>query len=134
MNALEIKENRKKLGITQKELANLIGVSTQTINGYENGKEIPSTKHQILYKILKVSELENTNVLAEESEIYLLEDEFEEKIKEVNQLIDEHKNIIKLLEQTNNKEKADHHKKMVELLKQQIEIIRTAKINFYLNR
>ena len=52
MNAKEIKEKSKKLGYTQKKLAELVGVSTQTINGYENGKEIPSTKHQILDKVL----------------------------------------------------------------------------------
>lgn len=49
MNALEIKEKRKKLGLTQKQLAELVGVSTQTINGYENGKEIPFTKHKIIF-------------------------------------------------------------------------------------
>ena len=48
MNAIEIKEKRLLLGISQKELAKRTGVSTQTINGYENGKEIPTTKHPIL--------------------------------------------------------------------------------------
>lgn len=60
MNALEIKEKRKKLGLTQKKLAELVGVSTQTINGYENGKEIPSTKYQILDKILNSNNVDLT--------------------------------------------------------------------------
>lgn len=58
MKALDIREKRKKLGYTQKDLANLIGVSVQTINNYENGKEIPSTKYQILDKILNSDEAE----------------------------------------------------------------------------
>lgn len=40
MNGIEIKEKRKKLNLTQKILAEMLGVSTQTVNGYENGKEI----------------------------------------------------------------------------------------------
>lgn len=52
MKGIEIKEKRIKLGLTQKKLAELLGVSYQTVNGYENGKEIPSTKFQILEKIL----------------------------------------------------------------------------------
>jgi len=52
MNSLEIKEKRLKLGLSQKTLAKLVGVSTQTINGYENGKKIPTTKYQILEQTL----------------------------------------------------------------------------------
>ena len=52
MNSLELKEKRLKLGFSQKKLAKLVGVSTQTINGYENGKKIPLTKYQILEETL----------------------------------------------------------------------------------
>lgn len=52
MNSLELKEKRLKLGFSQKKLAKLVGVSTQTINGYENGKKIPVTKYQILEETL----------------------------------------------------------------------------------
>ena len=39
-----IKNNRKRMGLTQKELADLIGVSRISINYYENSKKIPSQK------------------------------------------------------------------------------------------
>ena len=52
MNSLELKEKRLKLGFSQKKLEKLVGVSTQTINGYENGKKIPLTKYQILEETL----------------------------------------------------------------------------------
>ena len=52
MNSLELKEKILKLGFSQKKLAKLVGVSTQTINGYENGKKIPLTKYQILEETL----------------------------------------------------------------------------------
>ena len=44
MNALEIKEKRKKLGLTQDELAKKLGVSLKTISNYEKGEVIPESK------------------------------------------------------------------------------------------
>ena len=38
----EIKEIRGKLGITQKELADEIGVSKRTVESWESGKRSPS--------------------------------------------------------------------------------------------
>ena len=48
MNGLEIKEKRIKLGLTQEELANLIGVSKNTVLNYEKGNTIPESKIKIL--------------------------------------------------------------------------------------
>ena len=94
MNAIEIKEKRKKLGLTQKKLAELVGVSTQTINGYENGKEIPSTKYQILEKIL--NQISDINILKEPNEDYETLPGFDKKIietiDEINQKQSELKN------------------------------------------
>lgn len=52
MNDLDIKEIRKKLGLTQKELAQRLGVSEATIQNWEYGRTIPATKHQILCSML----------------------------------------------------------------------------------
>jgi len=52
MNAQELKKMRKEAGLTQQELANLIGVSLKTIQNYENGEVIPETKHEILHRVL----------------------------------------------------------------------------------
>lgn len=48
MNKLSIKELRLKLGVTQKELSELVGVSVATIQNWEYGGSIPKTKHKIL--------------------------------------------------------------------------------------
>jgi DNA-binding XRE family transcriptional regulator len=49
--AMNIKELRKRLGLSQSELASMIGVHLRTIQNYENGKVIPKVKHEILSKI-----------------------------------------------------------------------------------
>lgn len=52
INALTIRIYRKKLGLTQDDLARLIGVSRNTVINYERGKEIPISKIEILKKAL----------------------------------------------------------------------------------
>ncbi len=51
MNRLDIKDLRLKLGVTQRELAEMVGVSEKTVQNWEYGKPIPTTKHQILRAI-----------------------------------------------------------------------------------
>ena len=59
----EIRARRKKLGITQKELAELVGVSQSLIAKLESGRLDP--KLSLLKKVLKVlEELESRNYLA----------------------------------------------------------------------
>ena len=53
MNALEIKLKRKELGLTQDQLAKLIGVSKNTVFNYEKGCVIPDSKITILNFVLK---------------------------------------------------------------------------------
>lgn len=52
MNGLDIKDLRLKIGVTQRELAGMIGVSEKTVQNWEYGKPIPTTKHQILQSLL----------------------------------------------------------------------------------
>lgn len=52
MNGLDIKQIRKKLGVTQVELAERLGVDTKTIQNWESGKKIPNTKHGIIRALL----------------------------------------------------------------------------------
>jgi len=47
MKGLEFREKRKKLGLTQEELATELGVSRKTINTYENSEELPEAKGQM---------------------------------------------------------------------------------------
>ena len=51
MNGLDIKDLRLKLGVTQRKLAEMVGVSENTVQNWEYGKPIPTTKHQILRAI-----------------------------------------------------------------------------------
>jgi transcriptional regulator with XRE-family HTH domain len=69
MSELNIKEERKKKGLSQEDLANLISVSRKTISGYENGEPINESKKMLLEIILKQNV---TNLVQESNEKYKL--------------------------------------------------------------
>ena len=77
MTGKEIKELRKKLGLTQEEFAKLLGVGYTTVNRWENGKSEP--RGQALITIKKFKELVE---YAERGEGFTL-DELREVLKEV---------------------------------------------------
>lgn len=52
MEGTEIRERREKLGLTQKELADMIGSSRETVINYEKGRPIPKSKLDILKRVL----------------------------------------------------------------------------------
>lgn len=120
MNALEIKENRKKLGFTQLQLAKIIGVSLKTISNYENGEVIPESKKEILHNILHIPE----SIQFEEphSEYYNLNgystilQKNLEKLHEIDM-------IIELATLKNDLEKLNHYTYMKKLLITQNELI-----------
>lgn len=67
MDAQEIKKQREKLGLTQRDLAEKIGVSLKTITNYETGGTIPASKQDILRKVLSGTTteavmIENSNI------------------------------------------------------------------------
>lgn len=115
MNAQEIKEKRKILGFTQKQLAELIGVSFQTINGYENGKEIPSTKYQILDTVLNPK----TDVLNEPVDNYI--NISSNELSEIQEEITQRRKIITLSKDLKQKQ---FQQKIVDLLEEQIRLIK----------
>jgi transcriptional regulator with XRE-family HTH domain len=123
MKALEIKEKRLSLGLTQKALAKIMGVSTQTINGYENGKEIPSTKYQILDTILNNKE---SNIIKEPLN-YTQRNSigFDGKIEQIEERIREHEEICNLL--FDDAEGIKHQKELIRLLNIQINLLQKAK-------
>lgn len=51
MTNLELKNLRKKLKLTQREFASLIGVDVKTIQNWEAGRAIPSSKDGILRQL-----------------------------------------------------------------------------------
>ncbi len=76
MDGIEIKKKREELGLTQKELADLIGASRETIINYEKGKPIPRSKSEILHKVLEQDSVYRKNV---KGEVVQFSDDFENK-------------------------------------------------------
>lgn len=63
MNGLDVKELREKIGATQKELAQTLGVSYRTIQNWEAGSVIPTSKDALLRRLFeRVDTLENQTV------------------------------------------------------------------------
>jgi DNA-binding XRE family transcriptional regulator len=52
VNALNIRSKRKELKLTQKQLADILGVSFNTISNWERGEVIPETKFGIIKSFL----------------------------------------------------------------------------------
>ncbi|MFK7050627.1 MULTISPECIES: DNA-binding transcriptional regulator [Flavobacterium] len=122
MSPEELKRTRKMKGLTQKEVADLIGVSFQTYNGYENGKKIPSTKYQILDKFLS-----DVNHIKEPSEIYYTESGLDKTIHHLNELINQREEILKIL----NPNSLDyyHNIELIQVYKERIKYINKVKQN-----
>jgi transcriptional regulator with XRE-family HTH domain len=51
MNEKKIKELRKKLNISQKKLAEMLGVHLRTVQNWENGSKIPQSKEMLIRNI-----------------------------------------------------------------------------------
>lgn len=126
MNALEIKENRKKLNLTQAELAKMVGVTTKTISNYENGEVIPESKKELL---LSIFNKESNITLNEPNTDYytVIKNRFpgsEQKIKQIEEKIRERRKIIELASLENKNEIAKHNKEIIDLLEEQISLIK----------
>ena len=52
MNDLDIKKIREKLGISQEQLAEMVGVHPRTVQNWESGGAIPESKHEILRALM----------------------------------------------------------------------------------
>ena len=94
---------------------------------YENGKEIPSTKHQILDKIL--NQTLDINTLNEPPEKYEVVSGFDKKIIETIDEINK-----KQTELSNYEENSTSYLMTIEvitLLKEKIELIKNAKKNHF---
>ena len=119
MNEINIKESRKKLGLTQDELAKQLGVSRRTIQNYEKGEVIPETKREILFKSLKINLPNNFN---EPEPDYLILTGYDERILQIEENIKAREQIITLAGK--NEFLINHQKEMIKLLKLQLEMIK----------
>lgn len=59
VSSLDIKQFREKQGLTQSELAELVGVTLRTIQNYEAGGEIPKSKDVIFHMLFKQYEFKS---------------------------------------------------------------------------
>jgi len=124
MNALDVKNIRKKFGWSQEKLAEKIGVSLKTITNYESGGVIPLSKGVLLRDLLNSEIME---IMPEFVPRPIL-DSYDRKIKEVKEKINSRNEIIQLLD--GNMDEIQHHQEMIDLYYEQIEIITTAQRNF----
>lgn len=74
-----LREARIKKGMTQQELADLIGTSKSVISGYENGKNDPA--RSVLLKLSKNLDVSLNYLMGWEEDTMEPEDETSEKVK-----------------------------------------------------
>lgn len=119
MNALEIREGRKKLGFTQAELAKKLGVSVKTISNYENGEVIPESKTDLLHSIL------SNNTLNEATAEYHNPNVFREKLTELQEKIKVREDYLFDLESIKpiNSSKIEHQKEIINVLKMRLDLM-----------
>ncbi|MGG6230943.1 helix-turn-helix domain-containing protein [Tenacibaculum sp. SDUM215027] len=68
MNGSDLKVLRKKLGLSQEELGELVGLSKNTIYNYENSGVVPKSKIPIFKKIFKENNVDSNSELRSISE------------------------------------------------------------------
>lgn len=97
INALELKEIRKTLGLSQGQLAQEMGVSISTIAGYEQGNNIPDRVVIVISHILQTRGLSSPNVSVKETEEI---DHLKEKIIYLERMLEKQEAITAEKERT----------------------------------
>lgn len=126
MNELKIKELREKLGLTQEKLAELIGVSRNTIINYEKGGKIPESKRQILNNIL-LKNAQYETVVNEPSSVYLTG--YDKKVNEAKQEIEELEKKLKSNDPDLSEKAKEFIRNIISLKYEEINLILEAKLD-----
>jgi transcriptional regulator with XRE-family HTH domain len=121
MNAKEIKESRKKLDLTQAQLAIRLGVSLKTVSNYEKGEAIPESKRALLHSIF--------NEVNEPTAIYYKKEGVEEKVDQIEIILKEIKLNIKIAQDHEDFKAEEHYKTMAKIYKDRLSIITEASAN-----
>ena len=105
MRMFNVKEEREKLGLTQTELAEKIGVSLRTVQNYENGEVIPKSKYEILRNVFG-DNIAQSNVHGDNinKDTFNATDKFIELLKAKDEQINKLINIIEKIS-SNGKDK-----------------------------
>ena len=73
MEILDIKQIREKLGVTQEQFAEMVGVHPRTVQNWEAGSVIPQSKRAILRQLMDTHNKEKANPNSPSSVEKLLE-------------------------------------------------------------
>lgn len=124
MNALEIREGRKKLNLTQAQLAKKAGVSVKTISNYEKGAVIPESKMDLLHSLL------SNNTLNEAAAEYHNPNIFRQKLIELQEKIKAREDYLLDLENIKpiNLSKIEHQKEIINILKMRLDLMLSSNI------
>ncbi|MET6990057.1 helix-turn-helix domain-containing protein [Sediminicola arcticus] len=82
----EIKIQRQKLGLSQSELADCIGVTIRTVQNYEAGETIPKSKYSSLQRTL-FKEVENSTFNKDENQDKSISSQLENIQDALNQIV-----------------------------------------------
>ncbi len=117
MTSEELKYKRKQLGLTQGDLARLLGVSKNTVFNWEKGKRIPDSKTDILERVLSKNErtISFDANMSERERIQLLFNEIESEVLLEEMLKKFHPvEIINFIHK--NRDKFIHHEEFAMLM------------------
>lgn len=78
MNEIDVKELRKKLGVSQEKLAELLGVHHRTVQNYETGGVVPKAKYALLCKLMEKADALSQDEPILREPIYYGGEDFEE--------------------------------------------------------
>lgn len=118
MTELDIKDLRSKLGITQKQLAEKVGVSVNTIQNWESGGKIPKSKHPILTSLIPTQHVVFGGQHVQNGDA-VNGDKIVERIGEENQQVDAKVAVFERVECDIDKIKAE----LAELTKTHAEVV-----------
>ena len=104
MENLDIKLIREKLGVTQEQFAEMVGVHPRTIQNWEAGSAIPQSKRAILRQLMDAHNKEKANPNSPSSVEKLLEilAVKEASLAKAQEQIDRLLGIIEVLTKANN--------------------------------
>lgn len=128
MDGKKLLKIRNSLGLTQKEMAKMMGIAWQTLSAVENGREISESKKRT-YEIALDNVLKETNsyhLVKEDQALYHKSDSlqgkdvFHEILIELKEIRSENKQLHNKVEKI--QEDNENEKKMNDLLRKQLQL------------
>jgi len=69
MNELDVRKIRKNLGLTQKQLAEKLGVDIKTVQNWESGKVVPKTKYGLFRNLATIDGVTSVSVTGNDNAV-----------------------------------------------------------------